>query len=312
MKDIYSPLDIDEEWDNMAPMVDAPVMGGTEGATAVAVKPEEEMSTPEVAETAISTLPPTTEAPAEMPNNNMASGLKESTEEDAAFQVANADMGTNTMAANTDDKLNIAEISPTATAAASSTEVAMPSADEMPKAEAKETATTPIPVIDLSEAKSTPAAESITMPGERFAPEEKPTTGDRFEGMEAEENEDAPKEVKPETPKEEASKPEEPAAAELPVTPADKEVSKFGSKNEMKFDMGDSDKTMDSFEKESDESDAGLMNSIDRYIGTLETSLSTKRDRHDKLVNDAEKLQDEIDRDQARLDKATQARDIMK
>ena len=301
MKDIYSPLDIDEEWDNMAPMVDAPVMGGTEGATAVAVKPEAEMSTPEVAETAISTLPPTTEAPAEMPNNNMASGLKESTEEDAAFQVANADMGMNTMAANTDDKLNIAEISPTATAAASPTEVAMPSADEMPKAEAKETATTPIPVIDMNEANSTPAAESITMPGESFAPEEKPTTGDRFEGMEAEENEDAPKEAKPETPKEEAAKPEEPAAAELPVTPADKEVSKFGSnsKNEMKFDMNEAPSVSHS-KLESLMSDWEDMKQ--RTQDRLNDLKSEKEDMLAKLEQELKDTQDKISATEAERD----------
>ena len=320
MKDIYSPLDIDEEWDNMAPMVDAPVMGGAEGATAVAVKPDEgtaDMNAMMPAkEEATSTLPPVAESnamstdtmPATPPLVN--EGLKEDTaSQDAAFEVANADMGMNNMAANTDDKLNINEINPDATAAAPSAEMAMPSTDEMPKADTKEATATPVPVIDMNAATSEmkDSGDGGIKVGESFTPEEKPAE-DRFEGMEAEEKEEAPKEEKPEDSK------EEPAAAELPVTPADKEVSKFGSssKNEMKFDMSEVNEAMDSSEKESDESDAGLMNSIDRYIGTLETSLSTKRDRHDKLVNDASKLQDEIDRDQARLDKATQARDIMK
>ena len=303
MKDIYSPLDIDEEWDDIAP-----AMEGSGSSTAVLVRPDTPVETPAVTSEVApdlsgndgtSTLAPaaevTAEAPAEMPNTKMAPELNESIAEDAAFKVANTDMGMgmDSAPAKTDGTLNIGEINPATSAAASTTEMAMP------KADAK--VTTPIPVIDMNEANSTPAAESITMPGESFTPEEKPVTGDRFEGMK--EEKEAPKEEKP-------------AAAELPVTHADKKatlkVDKGDSGSEMKFDMGDTDKAMESFEKESDEGDAGLMNSIDRYIGTLETSLSTKRDRHEKLINDAAKLQDEIDRDQARLDKGTQARDIMK
>ena len=320
MKDIYSPLDIDEEWDNMAPMVDAPVMGGAEGATAVAVKPDEgtDMNAMMPAkEEATSTLPPAMESPAVD-----TADTKESTAEDAAFTVANADMGA---AMNDDDKLNIGDINPTMSTETPQTGVdmqanenmnqdmkpAMP--EQMPEAmnptKEENKVATAVPVIDMNEASTemTNTTDSSVKVGESFTPEEKPAE-DRFEGMETEEKPKASNEEKPKAPK------EEPAAAELPVTPADKEVSKFGSnsKNEMKFDMSEANKAMDSFEKESDESDAGLMNSIDRYIGTLETSLSTKRDRHDKLVNDASKLQDEIDRDQARLDKATQARDIMK
>ena len=303
MKDIYSPLDIDEEWDDIAP-----AMEGSGSSTAVLVRPDTPVETPAVTSEVApdlsgndgtSTLAPaaevTAEAPAEMPNTKMAPELNESIAEDAAFKVANTDMGMgmDSAPAKTDGTLNIGEINPATSAAASTTEMAMP------KADAK--VTTPIPVIDMNEANSTPAAESITMPGESFTPEEKPVTGDRFEGMK--EEKEAPKEEKP-------------AAAELPVTHADKKatlkVDKGDSGSEMKFDMGDTDKAMESFKKESDEGDAGLMNSIDRYIGTLETSLSTKRDRHEKLINDAAKLQDEIDRDQARLDKGTQARDIMK
>ena len=315
MKDIYSPLDIDEEWDDMTPdmagsvaVLDNP---NTSPVTKLAVTSE---VAPDLSgNDGTSTLAPaaevTAEAPAEMPNTNMAQGLNESTAEDAAFKVANADMGMgmDSAPAKTDGTLNIGEINPATSAAASTTEMAMPTID-VPKADAK--VTTPIPVIDMNEANSTPAAESITMPGESFTPEEKPVTGDRFEGMETEEKEKAPKLEKPE-----ALKEEKPAAAELPVTHADKKdlmVDEGDSGSEMKFDMGDTDKAMESFKKESDEGDAGLMNSIDRYIGTLETSLSTKRDRHEKLINDAAKLQDEIDRDQARLDKGTQARDIMK
>lgn len=65
MKDIYSPLEIDEEWDDMAPMapdVNGPNMN-TGSATAVAVKPEE-MGTgmEQLGESSMSTLPPATEA----------------------------------------------------------------------------------------------------------------------------------------------------------------------------------------------------------------------------------------------------------
>lgn len=258
MKDIYSPLDIDEEWDNMAPMVDAPVMAGAEGATAVAVKPDEGkaemkalMPTKEVA---TSTLPPVAESnamsadamPATPPSVN--EGLKEDTySQDAAFEVANANMDMNTdVAANTDDKLNIGEINPAIKA-----EMAEPSDEtsaksvaavesEKPKNEKMDS--TPIPVIDMNEAsyELNGTKDSAINPGKSFAPEEKPAE-DRFAGIGTEENTEVPEEEKPEASEEEPTKQEEPAAAELPVTPAGKEVSKFGSssKNEMKFDMGE-------------------------------------------------------------------------
>ena len=195
MKDIYSPLDIDEEWDDITPdmagsvaVLDNP---NTPAVTKLAVTSEE---APDLSgNDGTSTLAPaaevTAEAPAEMPNTNMAQGLKESIAEDAAFKVANTDMGMDSAPAKTDGTLNIGEINPDTTAAAPSAEMAIPGADEMPKADAK--VTTPIPVIDMNEANSTSAAESITMPGERFTPEEKPVTGDRFECMK--EEKEAPK-----------------------------------------------------------------------------------------------------------------------
>ncbi len=272
MKDIYSPLDIDEEWDDITPdmagsvaVLDNP---NTPAVTKLAVTSAE---APDLSgNDGTSTLAPVAEVPAEAPaempadmsNTNMAPELKEPIAEDAAYKVANTDMGMgmgmNTMAANTDDKLNINEINPGATAAPA-TEMAMPNTNtEVPKADAK--VTTPIPVIDMNEAETTPAAESITMPGESFTPEEKPTTGDRFEGMETEEKEEAPKEEKPEALK------EEPAAAELPVTHADKKatlgVAKDASDSGMKFDMGDTDKAMERFEKESDTQDNKFINMI--------------------------------------------------
>jgi hypothetical protein len=262
VKDIYSPLDIDEEWDDITPdmagsvaVLDNP---NTQAVTKLAVTSEE---APDLSgNDGTSTLAPaaevTAEAPAEMPNTNMAQGLKESTEEDAAFKVANTDMGMDSAPAKTDGTLNIGEINPATTAAASTTDMAMPNTDtEVPKADAK--VTTPIPVIDMNEANSTPAAESITMPGESFTPEEIPTTGDRFEGMKTEEKE-APKAAPANT--------EEPAAAELPVTHADKKATfkadKGDSGSKMKFDMGDSDKAMESFEKESDAQDNKFINMI--------------------------------------------------
>ena len=258
MKDIYSPLDIDEEWDNMAPMVDAPVMGGAEGATAVAVKPDEGTAdmnamTP-AKEEAISTLPPVAESNTMSTNTMPATpplvneGLKEDTaSQDAAFEVANADMGMNTdVATNTDDKLNIGEINPAigAKMAESSVETSAESVaavkSEEPKGEKMDSTPTPIPVIDMNEASNelNGTKDSVINPGKSFAPEEKPAE-DRFSGMEAEENTKAPKEQKPEASKKGPTKQEEPAAAELPVTPADNKVSKFGSnsKNEIKFDM---------------------------------------------------------------------------
>lgn len=259
MKDIYSPLDIDEEWDNMAPMVDAPVMGGAEGATAVAVKPDEgtDMNAMMPAkEEATSTLPPVAESnsmntdtmPATPPLVN--EGLKEDTaSQDAAFEVANADMGA---AMNDDDKLNIGDINPTMNTETPQAGLdmqanenmnqdmkpAMP--EQMPKtmspAKEENKVATAVPVIDMNEASTemTNTKDSAVKVGESFTPEEKPAE-DRFEGMETEETEEAPKEEKPK-----ASN-EEPAAAELPVTPADKEVSEFGSssKDKMKFDMGE-------------------------------------------------------------------------
>jgi hypothetical protein len=321
VKDIYSPLDIDEEWDNMAPMVDAPVMGGAEGATAVAVKPDEGTADMNammpVKEEATSTLPPVAESnamntdtmPATPPLVN--EGLKEDTSsQDAAFEVANADMGMNNMAANTDDKLNINDINPDATAATPSAEMAMPGADEMPKANTKEATATPVPVIDMNAATTEmkDSGDGGIKVGESFTPEEKPAE-DRFEGMEADEKEEAPKEVKPETPKEEASKPEEPAAAELPVTPADNEVSKFGSNsnNEMKFDMSEANEAMDSFEKESDmqdnkfikmleEAKGRALEGINHEIDSVQNKLNDLNGQLDKIGSKRDMVQGDLDK----------------
>jgi cytochrome c556 len=314
VKDIYSPLDIDEEWDNMAPMVDAPVMGGAEGATAVAVKPDEgtDMNAMMPAkEEATSTLPPVAESnamntdtmPATPPLVN--EGLKEDTaSQDAAFEVANADMGMNNMAANTDDKLNINEINPDATAAAPSAEMAMPSTDEMPKADTKEATATPVPVIDMNAATSEmkDSGDGGIKVGESFTPEEKPAE-DRFEGMEAEEKEEAPKEEKPEDSK------EEPAAAELPVTPADKVVSQFGSssKNEMKFDMSEVNEAMDSFEKESDmqdnkfikmleEAKGRALEGINHEIDSVQNKLNDLNGQLDKIGSKRDMVQGDLDK----------------
>jgi cytochrome c556 len=314
VKDIYSPLDIDEEWDNMAP-IDAPVMGGAEGATAVAVKPDEgraDMSAMMPAkEEATSTLPPVAESnamstdtiPTTPPSVN--EGLKEDTaSQDAAFEVANADMGMNNMAANTDDKLNINEINPDATAAAPSVEMAMPGADEMTKADTKEATATPVPVIDMNAATSEmkDSGDNGIKVGESFTPEEKPAE-DRFEGMETEEKEEAPKEEKPE-----ASK-EEPAAAELPVTPADKEVSKFdsSSKSEMKFDMSEVNEAMDSFEKESDmqdnkfikmleEAKGRALEGINHEIDSIQNKLNDLNGQLDKIGSKRDMVQGDLDK----------------
>ena len=303
MKDIYSPLDIDEEWDDIAP-----AMEGSGSSTAVLVRPDKPVETPAVTSEvapdlsgndATSTLAPaaevTAEAPAEMPNTNMAQGLDESTAEDAAFKVANADMGMgmDSAPAKTDGTLNIGEINPATSAAASTTEMAMPTIDE-PKADAK--VTTPIPVIDMNEANSTPAAESITMPGESFTPEEKPVTGDRFEGMK--EEKEAPKEEKP-------------AAAELPVTHADKKatlkVDKGDSGSEMKFDMGDTDKAMESFEKESDAQDGKFLRMLqetkEKALKAIALEIATASTKVEDLTSQEDKIVDKRKQAQTNLDK---------
>lgn len=244
MKDIYSPLDIDEEWDNMAPMADAPMMASSEGATAVAVKPDASVANEDTA----STLPTSMEAP--VVDNTDA---KESTAEDAAFTVANADMGA---AMNNDDKLNIGEINPAINAETPQADrdiqanenmtqdmkPAMP--EKMPEAMAPENeenkAATAVPVIDMNEAKKemTSDTNSTVSVGESFAPEQKPDKN-RFEDMDTKKEKPA-KEVTNAMPEaNEKAEPQESAATELPVTPSDnKNVSKF-SKNEMKFDMGE-------------------------------------------------------------------------
>ncbi len=298
----------------MAP-IDAPVMGGAEGATAVAVKPDEgraDMSAMMPAkEEATSTLPPVAESnamstdtiPATPPLVN--EGLKEDTaSQDAAFEVANADMGMNNMATNTDDKLSINDINPDATAAAPSGKMAMPGAEEMPKADIKEATATPVPVIDMNAATSEmkDSVDSGIKVGESFTPEEKPAK-DRFEGMETEEKEEAPKEEKPE-----ASK-EEPAAAELPVTPADKEVSKFdsSSKSEMKFDMSEVNEAMDSFEKESDmqdnkfikmleEAKGRALEGINHEIDSIQNKLNDLNGQLDKIGSKRDMVQGDLDK----------------
>ncbi|GDX62928.1 hypothetical protein LBMAG34_4620 [Candidatus Saccharibacteria bacterium] len=327
MKDIYSPLDIDEEWDNMAPMVDAPVMGGAEGATAVAVKPDEgtDMNAMMPAkEEATSTLPPVAESnamntdtmPATPPLVN--EGLKEDTaSQDAAFEVANADMGA---AMNNDDKLNIGDINPTMNTETPQAGLDMQANENMnqdmkpaipeqtpetmsPAKEENKVATA-VPVIDMNEASTemTNTKDSAVKVGESFTPEEKPAE-DRFEGMETEETEEAPKEEKPK-----ASN-EEPAAAELPVTPADKKVSKFGSssKNEMKFDMSEVNEAMDSFEKESDmqdnkfikmleEAKGRALEGINHEIDSVQNKLNDLNGQLDKIGSKRDMVQGDLDK----------------
>ncbi len=285
MKDIYSPLDIDEEWDNMAPMVDAPVMGGAEGATAVAVKPDEGTADMNammpVKEEATSTLPPVAESnamttdtmPATPPLVN--EGLKEDTaSQDAAFEVANADMGA---AMNTDGKLNIGEINPAATETTDTTVTAK--------------APTPVPVIDMNEASAemNSTGEGAVEVGKSFTPEEKPAE-DRFAGMETEEKEEAPKEEKPE-----ASK-EEPAAAELPVTPAENKELKFDKDDVNKPEVSNTrlESLMSEWadmKKRTQDRLNDLRKEIDEKIRKLEEEIKAKEDAMAK----AEAERDDID-----------------
>jgi len=285
VKDIYSPLDIDEEWDNMAPMADAPAMPamGTEGATAVAVKPatEEVPATPAdlSSETTVSTLPPATEAPATtgmeaMGNTNPAAEMKDNSGEDAAYEVANADMGA---AMNTDGKLNIGEINPAATETTDTTVTAK--------------APTPVPVIDMNEASAemNSTGEGAVEVGKSFTPEEKPAE-DRFAGMETEEKEEAPKEEKPE-----ASK-EEPAAAELPVTPAENKELKFDKDDVNKPEVSNTrlESLMSEWadmKKRTQDRLNDLRKEIDEKIRKLEEEIKAKEDAMAK----AEAERDDID-----------------
>jgi cytochrome c556 len=121
--------------------------------------------------------------------------------------------------------------------------------------------------------------------------------------METEEKEEAPKEEKPE-----ASK-EEPAAAELPVTPADKEVSKFdsSSKSEMKFDMSEVNEAMDSFEKESDmqdnkfikmleEAKGRALEGINHEIDSIQNKLNDLNGQLDKIGSKRDMVQGDLDK----------------
>jgi cytochrome c556 len=174
----------------------------------------------------------------------------------------------------------------------------------MTKADTKEATATPVPVIDMNAATSEmkDSGDNGIKVGESFTPEEKPAE-DRFEGMETEEKEEAPKEEKPE-----ASK-EEPAAAELPVTPADKEVSKFdsSSKSEMKFDMSEVNEAMDSFEKESDmqdnkfikmleEAKGRALEGINHEIDSIQNKLNDLNGQLDKIGSKRDMVQGDLDK----------------
>jgi len=339
VKDIYSPLEIDEEWDDMAPVGAAgPVMGGemsaeTGTATAVAVKPEMSTDIEQPVESASSTLPPTTERGEStelpmpeaqsnvMPGSEMKpadvtadAGTNEGTmTDDAAYNAAEMAIGEDIKAmpgANTaqDETLNVSDTTSApvveAPAAAMATAEVAAEEDKTPESAAPAEMPEPAPVkVDVKAAEAEAPAETNSAAGATFTPEVEPEGG-----------------IRPDMVKEEVKPKEEPAKEDLPVSPADsnenseeeKPKEEASEKPEIKKMMDNANEDMNKFEKESDEGDAGLMSSIERYIGGLESSLNTKKDRHEKLVGDTTKLQEEIDNDQARLDKAMQARDIMK
>lgn len=297
MKDIYSPLDIDEEWDNMAPMADAPAMPAmsTEGATAVAVKPAEQ-SPMEGEMDAMSTLPPA----------DSTHELKDPAESamDVSTMGAPAAEAPMMPTNNGDEKaagtLELNDINP-------STSMAMPkSKDEMTNnslgADTEKAAATPIPVIDMNEASAemNSTGDGAVEVGKSFTPEEKPAE-DRFAGMNAEQVEpektDTETGTKAEMKDETDTGAETPAAAELPVTPA-------YDKEKMKFDVAEtpmpevSNARLESLMKEwadmksrTQDKLNDLRKETDEKISKLEEEIEAKEDAKSK----AEAERDDID-----------------
>ncbi len=311
MKDIYSPLDIDEEWDNMAPMADAPAMPAmsTEGATAVAVKPAEQ-SPMEGGMDTMSTLPP-----ADSTNE-----LKDPAES-AAMDVST--MGAPTAEApimstsNGDEKaagtLELNDINPSASSETTDASMAMPeSKDEMANnslgADTEKAAATPIPVIDMNEASKEMSDTNNTSVnvGESFTPEEKPAE-DRFAGMKAEQVEPEKTDTNAEMKDDSSTKTEAPAAAELPVTPADNKVSKFDDKDKMKFDMSEANEAMDSFEKESDTQDNKFIKMLeearDRALEGIGHEIDAAQNKLSDLNGQLDKIGTKRDEAQSNLDR---------
>jgi hypothetical protein len=311
VKDIYSPLDIDEEWDNMAPMADAPAMPAmsTEGATAVAVKPAEQ-SPMEGGMDTMSTLPP-----ADSTNE-----LKDPAES-AAMDVST--MGAPTAEApimstsNGDEKaagtLELNDINPSASSETTDASMAMPeSKDEMANnslgADTEKAAATPIPVIDMNEASKEMSDTNNTSVnvGESFTPEEKPAE-DRFAGMKAEQVEPEKTDTNAEMKDDSSTKTEAPAAAELPVTPADNKVSKFDDKDKMKFDMSEANEAMDSFEKESDTQDNKFIKMLeearDRALEGIGHEIDAAQNKLSDLNGQLDKIGTKRDEAQSNLDR---------
>ena len=319
MKDIYSPLDIDEEWDNMAPMADAPAMPAmsTEGATAVAVKPAEQ-SPMEGGMDAMSTLPP-----ADSTNE-----LKDPAES-AAMDVST--MGAPTaeapiMPTNSGDEkaagtLELNDINPSTSSEAADTGMTMPQTKDMsmpeskdgmandnPGADTEKAAATPIPVIDMNEASKEMGDTNNTSVnvGESFTPEEKPAE-DRFAGMKAEQVEPESADTDAEMKDDSSTKTEAPAAAELPVTPADNKVSKFDDKDKMKFDMSEADEAMDSFEKESDNQDNKFIKMLeearDRALEGIGHEIDAAQNKLSDLNGQLDKIGTKRDEAQSNLDR---------
>jgi len=315
VKDIYSPLDIDEEWDNMAPMADAPAMPAmsTEGATAVAVKPAEQ-SPMEGGMDAMSTLPPA-EGANEMKDSAESAAMDVSTMGGSATEAP-------VMPANKGDEkaagtLELNDINPGSSKEAMNSSMSMPEdkdimANDNLVADAEKVAPTPIPVIDMNEASKEMGdtnSNSVNV-GESFSPEEKPAE-DRFAGMKAEQVEpektDTETETKAEMKDDSSTKTEAPAAAELPVTPADNKVSKFGGKEEMKFDMSEADDAMDKFEKESDTQDNKFIKMLeearDRALEGIGHEIDAAQNKLNDLNGQLDKIGTKRDEAQSNLDR---------
>jgi hypothetical protein len=192
-------------------------------------------------------------------------------------------------------------------------DMSMPeSKDEMANnslgADTEKAAATPIPVIDMNEASKEMSDTNNTSVnvGESFTPEEKPAE-DRFAGMKAEQVEPEKTDTKAQMKDDSSTKTEAPAAAELPVTPADNRVSKFDDNDKMKFDMSEADEAMDSFEKESDNQDNKFIKMLeearDRALEGIGHEIDAAQNKLSDLNGQLDKIGTKRDEAQSNLDR---------
>ena len=289
MKDIYSPLEIDEEWDQRAPD-----MGANEGGgTSVAVAPAPEVTTAVGADidTSTSTLPPEqvadasvdTEAPMAgdkiEPNGDM---MHDPAHDAAEAVVSQPTYDGKSSAPAPADTLDISDMNSNPVEG-----VDVPANDNVPEAEAEETGAAVVPEVDegvkaAEEDTTEPMKVNVMGDTESDEPDSKVEAGETFNpetfpGGKIPE----PEAVGPEIKEEPAEEPE------LPTTPV-------VEKEEVTKDEEPEVEVAKARDEDMDSTDKRLMAAIDRWKEKKAQEVKDLTELREKVETDIAKMNDEI------------------